>query len=68
MSVVLNKFMNSLLITKSSQCWINPSGGPMPTRALLTLSPLPFRSLPLLFPFPPPFASLTLGVGPIKYS
>jgi len=68
----------------NSQCQINPSGGPMPTRKwgpsnppyppfpfpFLPLSPPPSLSvlLPLLFPFPPPFPSLPLEVGPLKYS
>jgi len=50
--------------------WINPSGvlcqhemgGPS------NPPPLPFPSPPLSFPSSPPFPSLPLEVGPLKYS
>jgi len=52
----------------SSQCRINPSGGPMPTLNGALLTPLPSPSLPfpLSFSFPPPFLSIPSEVGPLN--
>jgi len=51
-----------------TQCWINPSGALCQHEMGGPSNPLPSLPLPLSFPFPPPFPSRPLEVGPLKYS